>query len=123
MVTARGVSGVASEGGYHQSKNLWPINWHVLPDYVQEMKLVRPYGASQSRLSMMWTVGQLLQHSGSTEPVYRVTILEGSVPSTTLRRDVVCYLSTPKVTRNTWKEWVFQLMYGSKTPRIGKPAP
>ncbi len=79
MVIRRIAGVVRIMAGRQAHKSHYPTSWKDLPDYVQAMRLVRPYGASPSRLSMMWTVGQLQQHCGSTKQDLAVQTSEVSV--------------------------------------------
>lgn len=83
MVIRRIAGVVRIMGGHPAHKSHYPTNWKDLPDYVQAMKLVRPYGASPSRLCMMWTVGQLQRHCGSIGRDSAATILAPLVLTTT----------------------------------------
>jgi hypothetical protein len=94
MDTLHGALGATSGDGSHLLLSHWLTRLREVRDYEQRMlnlvSLSQQWGpvvqeACLRQLPMMWTVGQLLRHSGSTAPGCHDTIL-GDSGLTTMRQ-------------------------------------
>lgn len=91
-VIRRGASGAASRDSYPFG-SLWLSLSPPYGNVVKQMLYARQYGASQSQLSWMFTVGLLRQDCGSTELVLVTQTLASWRLTGTMRQHASLYQS------------------------------